>query len=364
MNSVRVMHLTDTLDAGGAERVAVNLVNLMPRGRYETHLCTTRREGALAELIAHDVGRLCLERKRRCDFGALRRLVAFIRTHHVDILHAHGTALLMANLASLFPPFPAVVWHDHFGRYAYEERPVWLYRLLMKRVRGVVAVNQSLVAWARNRLCVPPSRVWYIPNFVVQEQADGPPPDLPGSPGARIVCTANFRPQKDHPTLLHAMALVREQMPAAHLLLIGLGGDASYSASVQEVIQRLDLAGNVSILGERRDVPAILRASDIGVLSSASEGLPLSLLEYGTAGLPVVATEVGQCPEVLDFGRAGILVPPAAPAQLAEALLALLRSPQRRHSLGERLCRRVREVYSAGNALRQLGQVYDVVLNG
>ena len=88
MNRIHVLHLVDTLWAGGAERVAVDLVNHLPRDRFAPHLCTTRRDGPLEPLVAADVGRLRLARTRRFDGRALRRLVAFIREHDIRILHA------------------------------------------------------------------------------------------------------------------------------------------------------------------------------------------------------------------------------------------------------------------------------------
>jgi len=98
-------------------------------------------------------------------------------------------------------------------------------------------------------------------------------------------------------------------------------------------------------------------------LSSTSEGLPLALLEYGMAGLPAVATQVGQCPEVLDNGRVGVLIPPAEPDRLAKVLLSLLRSPERRAGLKELFRRRVQEVYSPGPVIQQVCRVYDAVMN-
>jgi glycosyltransferase involved in cell wall biosynthesis len=123
------------------------------------------------------------------------------------------------------------------------------------------------------------------------------------------------------------------------------------------------LEGNVYLLGERQDVHAILNACDIGVLSSVSEGLPLALLEYGMAALAAVATHVGQCAEVLDEGRAGILVPSASPERLAHALLSLLKSPARSLALGKELQRRVQERYSAGAVMKQVCQIYEKVLS-
>src|SRR5438876_11120160 len=85
------------------------------------------------------------------------------------------------------------------------------------------------------------------------------------------------------------------------------------------------------------------KACDVGVLSSRSEGMPLALLEYGMNGLPSVATRVGQCAEMLDDGRAGLLVPPAAPEPLAKAILALLQSPEQRAELGGRFRQRTQQ---------------------
>jgi glycosyltransferase involved in cell wall biosynthesis len=363
VSGIGVMHIIDTLDAGGAERVAVNLANLVPRERYRAYLCTTRRDGPLSELVAEDVGRLRLQRKRRFEVGALRRLVAFIRQHRIRILHAHDTSLFIAILASLVPPRPQVIWHVHFGRYVTENHLAWLYRRAVSCVNGVIAVNRPLVKWACEVLGMPAHRVWYIPNFVCASPLDAEPPPLPGLAGQRIVCVANLRFEKDHPTLVRAMAQVVHHIPTAHLLVIGAPSDLAYLDAIQGEIAKYGLEHHVSLLGQRDDVFAMLQACDIGVLSSASEGLPLALLEYGLAGLPAVATRVGQCPDVLDEGRAGILVPSGAPQQLAEALLSLLRSAELRAQLGDRLRTRVRELYSVDRIMEQVCQVYETVLS-
>ena len=117
------MHLIDSLAIGGAEQVAVNLANLLPRDRFRSHLCTTRREGPLAELVRNDVGRLCLQRNRTLDWIAVRRLVAYIRRHDICIVHAHGYALLIAVVAKFFCRPLEIVWHVHYGQHA--EREPW-----------------------------------------------------------------------------------------------------------------------------------------------------------------------------------------------------------------------------------------------
>ncbi len=368
MSDVGVMHVLDTLALGGAERAAVNLVNALPRQNYRPFLCTTRGEGPLRDAVAADVGRLALERKNRFDYRAVRRLVDYIRTNKIIILHAHGSSLFIAAMAACFPPHPIVIWHAHYGRVALEDRRAWAHRLAANRTRAVITVNHQLAEWCGRKLAVPKDRIWCIPNMV-SASAIGPGiSDLPGTPGSRIVCVANLRAEKDHLSLVRAMALVVQRFPSAHLLLVGAHSDPAYSASssyfeaVKQEVARNSLGQNISILGQRRDISALLHVCDIGVLSSRTEGLPVSLLEYGMAGLPVVATQVGECEEVLDRGRAGLLVSPQSPRDLAEALLSLLGSPERRALLGERFLHRVQELYSAGSIIERVCLVYKAVL--
>ena len=364
MENVKVMHLTDSLHAAGRQRVAVNLANLLLNHGYQSYLCTTRADGPLELLVHKNVQRLRLAKTHQLDLRALYSLVDFIREHQIQVLHAHGVSLFMACMASTFPPFPAVVWHDHYGRFGQEKRSVWLYRLGATRIRGVITVSEPLAEWSRSRLHVPTERVWYIPNFSCVSASEGIrySPALPGDPESRIVCVANLRPQKDHLTLLRGMRLVIQSKPRAHLLLVGDSKDPDqYDRIMKEIVQHR-LEKHVSLLGERQDVQAILQACSVGVLSSASEGFPLTLLEYGMAGLPVVATKVGQCGEILNGGHAGLLVPPGSPDLLAEALLQCLLSSKRRSELGQRLRIRVQEHYSPNHVVSRICQIYETVL--
>jgi glycosyltransferase involved in cell wall biosynthesis len=359
---VGAIHIIDTLAAAGAERVAVNIVNHLPRDKYVPYLCTTRSDGPFDALVASDVIRLRLQRKSRFDRAAVIRLRNFLRENNIRILHAHSSALFISRLAALGLDVK-IVWHAHYGRYALEDQRAYRYRIATAGVEGAITVNKEMAEWCSRRLGMPSKRVWYLPNPVSLEGGDNSTtPTLPGSAGTRIICLANFRVEKDHLTLVRAMSRVVREVPGAHLLLAGKTNDQSYKEVVQTEISALGLDANISILGERHDVAAVLRACDLGVLSSVSEGLPMSLLEYGAAGLPAVATAVGQCPEVLNHGEAGILVPPLSIDGLAAALISLLRSPERRRAFGERFQSRVRELFSADAVMGQICAIYDTVL--
>jgi len=358
---MRILHLLDTLDAGGAERVAVNIVNLLPRSNCKPFLVTTRRDGPLAEAVAPDVTRLCLGRTHRFDISALRRFQDLLGSHNIDVVHAHGPSLFFARTATLFHHSPALIWHAHFGKRASEDHFAPHYRIALGQVSAVVTVNQQLAGWVCHRLKVPPHKVICLPNPVSLRYSYGESPKLPGLPGSRVVCVANLRPEKDHATVLQAMTRIVSLCPSAHLILIGSAACEAIERQIRAFVIEHRLSSHVTWLGPRDDVDAILPACDIGVLSSTSEGSPMALVEYGLAGLPTVVTRVGRCPEIVDEGSAGLLVPPGDPDAFAAALLRLLTEPELRATLGSRLRRRAETLYRDA-AIQQFHSLYQSLL--
>ncbi|NLJ48756.1 MAG: glycosyltransferase family 4 protein [Candidatus Atribacteria bacterium] len=366
MNNHRigVLHLIDTLHSGGAETVAVNLANATPRDLFTIHLCATHEGGPLEKRLAPDINYYCLHRKYTFDIIAIAHLIQYIKKHDIRIIHAHSSSLFVAYVIRLFFSEIRVLWHDHFGAFAIETRPAWIYKKLAKGAHGEVAVTRTLVNWSVSVLKQKPNRVWYIPNFVPNLEGELEPiKNLPGKEGKRIICVANFRPQKDHDTLLQAMKQVVSTDAEAHLILVGAETEFLSQAEFYEKVKEYHLQNYVSWLGKREDVPSILVSCDIGVLSSISEGFPLVLLEYGMANLAVVATRVGECEEILEGGRAGLLVPPSDPFSLAKAILHLINHNEERKQLGLCLSQRVNNSYSEKVVVEKLVSVYHKIIS-
>src|SRR4051812_48850767 len=122
-NRIGVVHVVDALNIGGAEQVAINLVNLLPPDRYVPYLCTTRSEGPLSGQVHLHVVRLSLRRRGTIDTAALRSFVRFIAENDIRIVHAHASALFFSTLASTLSGRCALVWHDHYGRADFNDRP-------------------------------------------------------------------------------------------------------------------------------------------------------------------------------------------------------------------------------------------------
>lgn len=358
MSLIEVMQVVDSLDSGGMELMAVTIANALPRDRFSSHICTTRYKGVLENRLGPHVRRLDLDRWGRFDPRALFWLVRYLRRSKIDIIHAHGTALFLCAAARLACRSVVLVWHDHFGGSGVRTRPRGLYRIATRGVALVISVNKELAEWASHELGIPRERIRYLANFVESRTAEGSAENLPGVPGMRLVCVANMKPAKDHFTLLRAMEIVVASQPQAHLLLLGGGPNMEYVRRVRDQIDSSGLQGAVTVMGIRDDIAEVLAACDIGVLSSASEGLPMALLEYGRSGLPSVVTDVGQCSEVVDRGAAGFLVPPHDPEALAKGILRLLASPVLRRDLGLRLRERVEACYGLAAGMSGIVGMY------
>jgi glycosyltransferase involved in cell wall biosynthesis len=152
-----------------------------------------------------------------------------------------------------------------------------------------------------------------------------------------VVTIANYRVHKAWPVLLACARTVLDEAPAVRFVAVGQG---PLAREVEELHERLALGERFLLLGRRPDAVRILAAADVFVLSSVQEGLPVALMEALALGLPVVATNVGGIPEAVSDGVEGVLVPPGRPAELAAAVLEVVRDPARRARLAAAAARR------------------------
>jgi len=355
-----VIQIIDTLEPGGAERVAVNIANGLARRGYASHLCATRRGGPLEQELDASVKFLNLQRSSRWDVFALLRLVRYVRQQRIQIIHAHSSSLFIGSIAARLCGCK-LVWHDHFGASKIQKRSDKLYRFFVQKSDAVFAVTRALADWAICQLNIRQERVTYLPNFI----AINPDPDLDidkHNGEGKIIHVANFRVQKDQITLLYAFQIVRDQNPTVCLSLVGSPAEKDYYQAAMVTLANLNLEDHIKVLGKRNDIISLLKEADIAVLSSNSEGFPLVLLEYGYACLPVVATDVGECAEILDHGGAGILVPPGDPAALAAGLMRYLENPDLRRDMAQKLHSRVQAQYSELAIMKRILTVYKTIL--
>jgi glycosyltransferase involved in cell wall biosynthesis len=170
-----------------------------------------------------------------------------------------------------------------------------------------------------------------------------------------IGAVAVLRPQKALHLLVRAAAELAGEHPGLRVLI---AGDGPEREALEALIAELGLGETVTLLGLRRDIPDVLAALDVAVVSSDFEGTPLAVLEYMDAGLPVVATRVGGLPDLIEQGRHGLLVEPGDARALADSVGTLLRNPQRARELGRLGQERRRAEFSIDNTVRTLERMY------
>lgn len=299
--TLKVLHIVDSLQLGGAERVAVNLSNALAEAGIETHLCVSRTDGPLRSFVSEKVKLFMLNKKSSHDVPALIRFYKYVRRNKISVIHAHSSSVFWASLVKPWNRC-ALIWHAHFGNAVESKPPQWL-SLSKRKIDFAYTVNEELESWTISVVGIKDTYVEYLKNFPVLKSNDELLKPLEETGEYKIAHVAGLRREKDHFTLM----LAAQALPNCDFYLAGTDFDDAYSHDVRKYIEDHQLH-NVHVLGGRTDVAAILRHCDVGILSSESEGLPVSLLEYGLVGLPVVCTKVGECPEVLGHGEYGILV--------------------------------------------------------
>jgi glycosyltransferase involved in cell wall biosynthesis len=167
-----------------------------------------------------------------------------------------------------------------------------------------------------------------------------------------------FTEQKGIDVLLHAVTEIQNQHTVFRVWLVG---DGPLRAELEEWVAKENLSSIVQFLGYRSDIPAILQASDVFVLPSRYEAMPISLLEAMAAGLPCVVTNVGDNAKVVEDGITGIVVPPENPEALATALRKMLAEPEMRRAMGE-AARKKAQQYSVERMAARIAEVYEELL--
>ncbi len=358
---MKVLQLIDTLEAGGAERMAVNIANGLAKAGIGSCLCATRAEGILKDSLDVRCNYLFLNKRGTLDIKAIWRLKQYVRQHEIDVMHAHSTSFFVAVLLKFFMPSIRIVWHDHYGNSEHlSERKHKVLKLFSGKFDAIISVNDLLEKWARETLRA--SYVVKMHNFVTHDTSFEKQTAMAGIPGKRILCLANLRPQKDHITLLKAFKVVHERYGDWTLHLVGKNFKDDHAREIEGSIAAFGMKDSVFCYGSLRDIPNVIAQSTIGVLSSRSEGLPLTLLEYAIYELPVVATKVGQAVEVIPNKDHGILVPPSDHESLAAAIMTAMDDSLLAKERASNLKERVESEFSEAAVIEKLKMLYQEVL--
>jgi sugar transferase (PEP-CTERM/EpsH1 system associated) len=356
---IRIAHLIYSFEIGGLEKgIATVVKNASPQFEHVI-LCLTT-SGKSESLLPTNTQVVELHKPPGNSPLFLLKLTRVLKSLGPDIVHTRNWSGMDGIIAARVVGIRAVVHGEH-GWGMDDPEGLLLKRVLIRRflahwVSEYTCVSKQIANWLCNDVRVR-KPVTQIYNGVDVEKY------RPGNSGTRIRAelgitahvpligvVGRLDPIKDHPTLFRAFEIVRTVLPEARLLVVGDGPER----------KRLEnQAGDgVIFLGNRSDVPEILRAFDLFVLPSLNEGISNTILEAMATGIPVVVTRVGGNPEIVEDERTGVLVKPGDFQSMASAIVRYLQHPDLRAKHGEAGRQSVLKRFSIEAMVRSYEAVY------
>ncbi len=343
------------------------------RERYRFVFACLEERGTLGEELQQEGFTVeVLARRPGLDLRCAGRLRRFLHHERVDVLQAHQYTPFFYAIAARLPwRRPPILFTEH-GRHQpdYPRRKRILFNRLMIRKRDrVVAVGEAVRQALIVNEGIADESIAVVYNGIDADRFAGRPGDRAlvrrelglETDAPVILQVARLDYLKDHATAMRSMARVMREKPAARLLLVGEGPE---ERSIRTQVEQLGLGTSVLFLGLRKDVARLLQAADLFLLSSVSEGIPLTVIEAMCAGLPVVCTRVGGTAEVIIDGETGLLTAAGDDAAIAGAILRLIGDPARRQMMGDAGRQRARELFSEATMAEHYASLYEEMLHG
>lgn len=353
-----IAHIIDSLALGGAEKVAVDIVNLLNPATFEAHLIVTTDEGPRFDQLFPHVRYFYLGKKHRYDLGAMRRLISYLDENKIWIVHTHQqTGGCLVSIASqLFRKRYLHVHSDHSPNEEDWKIQYRIKRFLMASVHQFFPVAQQQAEWERRYLGVSEEKQQVLWNGV--DTTSFKPSTTPGC-GA-IIQVAGLRPSK----------CLQVSIEAAKLLISG-GRKISWQVAgpwnvpptpdQQKLLKQVmepELTGYFRFLGSVKNVPALLSCSGIGVLTSSFEAMPIALCEYLVAGLPVVVSDIPIHREILDGYDAGLFAKVGDPSDFAAKIAWIMDNPAKAEAMGRHARKLACERLDISNQVQTLERAY------
>jgi glycosyltransferase involved in cell wall biosynthesis len=331
-----LLYVITKSDIGGAQGNVLDLIKAF-RDRYEVHLAVGVR-GPLSEDVealgvpVHVLPRLTRNIKLTGDLACIKDCMALIRRINPVVIHAHSSkAGVVARVAGWRCGVPTVFTAHGWGFSPGTPKLRRFVAFVVERILATISTKiicvsesdrqQALKLGVGNKRKLATVRYGIYNTTVPQAN--------PGLEPVKMIMVARFNEQKDQATLLRAIARLNH-----HPLHLNLAGSGPSFETCKALAVELGISDRVSFLGDRRDVPELLQQSQVFILSTHYEGLPISILEAMRCGLPVVGSSVNGIPEEVEQGQTGFVVPPRNPEALADALDRVLSSSELRISMG------------------------------
>jgi glycosyltransferase involved in cell wall biosynthesis len=367
---MKVLHLINTLSAGGAELQLLTLCRYLKRHGIESIVACLREYVQGSRSLRPDFERegmrvITLRAEGRYDLCFPGRLVGLLRQEQPEILHTH---LPRADFAGAVGHLlcPSIPWicsvHDTYNGSWSAEWSLALCSLFWRRADGVIVISHAVKDWLVEERHVPPEKVTLIHYGIEPEGFARRATDLRKTwslEGRAVVGSiGRLEPRKAHDRLIKAMPALLEQVPNASLLIAG-HDPWGYGKDLHALIAELGVEEQVRIVGFQADIASFLGALDVFAFASRSEGFGQVVIEAMAAGKPVVARRIPPLTEIVVDGGTGLLVEPEKPEAFARAVSWLLMHPEEAQHMGMQGRERISSHFSAEKMVAKVMSLYD-----
>ena len=366
-----VVHLTYALDFGGLEMLLVECINRMPAHKYRhAVVCLTRYTDFVRKITQPGVEVFALDKPPGLGLGTHVKLWKLLRRLRPTLLHTYNLAAMEYAFTAACAGVPIRVHAEH-GRDASDPegknpKHNFLRRRLAPFIDRYVPVSDDLQRWLDQVVAIAPRKIALIKNGVDTERFQAEACEASASPwGATdfvIGTVARVQDVKHHKGLVQAFIELRALLPQhAGRLRLSIIGDGPLLPAIKAQVAAAGLQDVVWLPGARSDIAALMHSFSLFALPSLAEGTPVSLLEAMACGLPVVASNVGGIPEVIQDGEQGSLVAVADSSALAAAIARYVQDPALAARHGQAARERIEQRYSMTAMLSAYTGLYDTL---
>ena len=357
-----IAHIVYRLSVGGLENGLVNLINHSPESRYRHIVISlTEHTDFRFRIKRTDTQFYELHKKEGKDYGVYFRLWRLLRKLKPDILHTRNIGTLECVIPAFFAGVKCRIHGEH-GRDMADidgtnKKYIFLRRACSPFVTRFVALSKDLESWLVQSVLIAPEKTAQIYNGV---DIDNFFPQESISDKSIVIGTVGrLSAEKDQLTLLEAFIRLKRLTKSDINIELSIIGGGLLREKIEQRIKDENMGKFVNLLGEKSDIPEQLRQMDIFVLPSLGEGISNTILEAMASSLPVIATNVGGNPELVQEGQTGYLVPPANPDAMAGAIKKYLNRPDERICHGWAGRMRVEKKFSIQRMIERYFVLYD-----
>lgn len=413
VQKINIMLISDKLFFGGAEMVVYNLATNLNKARFQVHICCLESLGEIGERIkAQGIEVFNLKSKKGMDFSLPFKLARLLKTKKIDIIHAHNsTAFKHAVMAAQIAKTPIIIQTRHgnelsglgllrrledtSGLLAMTENAMMalrkklhrlIYRFLVNKADKIVCICNDLKEKIARDERIKEEKLFVIFNGIKTDcfgaaapRNDGTSTDAPRNDAREdtpcnddallqelglnkddliLINVANIRPEKGQVYLIDAFKELVQTFPNLKLLIAGKDSDIKLAQTLKAKVVENKMEDKVLFLGQRSDINELLAISDIFVLPSLTEGMPVTILEAMAMQKPILATNVGGIPEMIQNGSNGILIESKNTNALISALSGMITNNDMRRCLGQKAKETAQDQFRLEIMIRNYEELY------